>query len=58
MDWLLALLRLVPGLAKIFGWLGKRVRYASAEKRRKQKHKSIDDSIDAALDGVRDTEAE
>jgi hypothetical protein len=56
MDWILALLRVIPGLSKIFSWLGKRMRYASAEKRRKQKHDRIDDSIDAALDGVRDTE--
>lgn len=58
MTWLLALLKAIPGISKIFGMLEKNMRYVSAEKRRKEKHESIDNHIDAALSGVRDDEAE
>ena len=62
MAWLLALLKLIPGLAKILAKLEETMRYAQAEQRREAKHSRVDDAIADALasphdrDGLHDDE--
>ena len=58
MVWFLALLRAIPGLAKLLGLFRADSKQAHAEVRRKEKYARIDARIAAAKRGVRDGEEE
>jgi len=56
MIWIISLLKAIPGLSRLAALLEKSFRYAKADKRREEKHRRIDDRIDAVMRGVRDDE--